>query len=132
VSFERVTISDEHGRSRFHRIYLIGTGKTFGVFLHHFVGSDARDQFHDHPWSFGLSVMLRGEYVEERLRPDGSTARRTRRAGSIAAVGPLDMHRVELRARQSAWTLFVHGPKVREWRFLDVLTVTFRSWRASA
>ncbi len=76
------TIVGADGRPRLHRHYLLGTGKTFGIFLHHFVDSDDRDELNDHPWRGG--------------RP--------------------------------AWTLLVHGPKVRRWGFLDLATGGFRFW----
>jgi hypothetical protein len=122
-------ITGADGKPKFHRAYLLGTGKTFGVFLHHFVGDDAPSEFHDHPWSWGLSLVLRGGYVEERRRrDDGRITRRRLRPGALNLLLPGVFHRVELCDGREAWTLFIHGPKVRNWGFLDSLTGVFRFW----
>lgn len=126
---ERTTILANDGEPKLHRDYLLGTGKTFGVFLHRFVASDAPSEFHDHPWSWGASLILRGGYVEERRRRDDCTiTRRWLGPGRVNFLSPGIFHRVELRDRRPAWTLFVHGPKVRRWGFLDSVTGAFRFW----
>jgi hypothetical protein len=99
------------------------------VFLHQFVGSDPPTQFHDHPWTWGVSLILRGGYLEERR--DRERARNTRRwlgPGRLNMLRPGDFHRVELHNGRPAWTLFVHGPKVRPWGFLDAITNAFTPW----
>src|SRR5437868_2995851 len=72
----RSTIEGDDGAPKIHRHYLVGTRKTFGVFLHHFVGSDSPTEFHDHPWSWSLSLVLRGGYSEERRRRHDATVTR--------------------------------------------------------
>jgi hypothetical protein len=125
----RATISGHDGQPKLHRHYLIGTGKTFGVFLHHFVSSDAPTELHDHPWSWAVSLVLRGGYVEERRRRDDPTlTRRWLGVGRVNLLVPGTFHRVELAGGRPAWTLFVHGAKVRRWGFLDPLTGAFRFW----
>jgi hypothetical protein len=125
----RTTIFDDEGRPKIHRFYLFGTGKTFGVFLHHFVGDDAPTTFHDHPWTWGISVVLRGGYVEERRDHEPAQSRRRWLGpGRLNFLRPGVFHRVELRQGRSAWTLFVHGRKTRRWGFLDSRTGDFRFW----
>lgn len=125
----RATILDEDGEPKLHRHYLFGTGKTFGVFLHHFVGSDSATEFHDHPWSWAVSFVLRGGYLEDRRTRDRpAIARRWIGAGRFNWLPPNMFHRVELRQGRPAWTLFIHGPKVRKWGFLDAVTGNFRFW----
>lgn len=131
MSPERATIPGDDGKPKFHRYYILGTGKTFGLFLHHFVRSDAPRQFHDHPWSWGVSIILRGGYLEERRRRDGgAVTRRHRKPGRCNVLLPGVFHRVEVCENRPAWTLFLHGPKVRDWGFLDAVTGSFRFWRA--
>jgi hypothetical protein len=126
---ERTTIRGEGGEPKIHRHYLFGTGKTFGVFLHRFVASDEPGRFHDHPWSWAVSLILRGGYLEERRRRDDSASTtRWLGPGHINVIRPHRFHRVELRDGRPAWTLFIHGPKVRRWGFLDAATGTFRFW----
>ena len=127
----RATILDDRGAPKIHRYYLIGTGKSFGVFLHHFVGSDSPTQFHDHPWTWGVSLILRGGYIEERRgREAASSTRRWLGVGRLNLLRPGVFHRVELHKR-TAWTLFVHGRKVRRWGFLDAVTGAFELWSPS-
>ena len=126
---QRATIFGEGDAPKIHRHYLVGTGKTFGVFLHHFVGSDPPTQFHDHPWTWGVAIVLHGGYIEERCDRGGN--RRVRRwlgPGRVNVLRPGVFHRVELRDRRSAWTLFVHGRKIRRWGFLDSVTGAFELW----
>lgn len=107
---------------------MLGTGTTFGVFLHHFVGSDAPTVFHDHPWTWGLSLVLRGGYIEERCANAISpVTRRALRPGRFKLLRLGVFHRVELRAGRPAWTLFVHARKVRRWGFLDRVTGAVRT-----
>ena len=129
---QRTTIWDEAGNPKIHRHYLFGTGRTFGVFLHNFVGSDAPTVFHDHPWTWGVALVLRGGYLEERRDREGARlTRRWLRPGRVNFLPPGMFHRVELRDRRPAWTLFVHGRKVRRWGFLDSVTGAFHFWRAN-
>src|SRR5262245_48626738 len=124
---ERATIPGEDGRPKLYRTYLFGTGKTFGLFLHQFVRSDAPTRFHDHPWRWSVSFILRGGYVEERRRRDeGTVTRRYLKPGRFNVLVPEVFHRVELCDGRPAWTLFLHGPKIREWGFLDAVTGSFR------
>lgn len=128
----RATILDDGGRPKIHRHYLLGSGKTFGVFLHHFVGSDSPTQLHDHPWTWGVSLILRGGYIEERRTREAATStRRWLGPGRINVLRPGIFHRVELRDHRPAWTLFVHGRVVRRWGFLDAVTRAFTLWSAS-
>jgi hypothetical protein len=123
---ERTTIFGVDGRAKLHRRYLIGTGKTFGVFLHHFVASDEPWRMHDHPWSWAFALVLAGGYREWRLGADG--IERSRWLGPRRINVVRGFHRVELRGGRPAWTLFVHGPKVRRWGFLDLITRSFQLW----
>lgn len=119
----------------------------FNLFVHEFLRSDDDRALHDHPWA-NVSLMLDGEYrewtpidcpiidlprgskwdanpstsgiVRGDLRKEGEL--RFRRAGSP--------HRIELLrswygknispalAEKPCITLFMTGPKVREWGFL--------------
>jgi hypothetical protein len=125
----RNTIAGDDGNPKIHRHYLFGTGKTFGVFLHYFVGSDPATEFHDHPWSWSVSIVLCGGYTEERRgRYDSTITRRWLGPGRVNLLLPDIFHRVELRDRRPAWTLFIHGPKIRKWGFLDSTTGAFRLW----
>ncbi|MCU1279844.1 MAG: hypothetical protein JWM53_3390 [bacterium] len=122
----RVSIAFSDGRLKMRRFYLVGSGDTLGVMLHQFVADEEEGTLHDHPWRWGVSLMLSGGYFEERL--DGAGRRRTRwvAPGRLNVVRGDRFHRVALRAGRPAWTLFLHGPRARPWGFLDVVTRAFR------
>jgi hypothetical protein len=122
------SISGPDGRPKLHRYYLVGRGNTFGVFLHHFVASDEAWRMHDHPWRWAFALVLAGGYREWRLASDGRQWSRWLGRGHINIVSGTDFHRVELPRARPAWTLFVHGPKVRRWGFLNLVTRVFELW----
>jgi hypothetical protein len=122
----------DNGKPKVHRRYLLGSGKTFGLFVHNFVASEAPTVFHDHPWTWGLALVIRGGYIEERCARDGT--KRTKRwlgLGRMNLLLPGVFHRVELRDGRPAWTVFVHGRKVRRWGFLSAVTGAFHFWSPS-
>lgn len=101
------------------------------VFLHEFHRSDDDRALHDHPWPW-ITVLLEGRYIEHlpanRRRPAGPTRMVLRRAGDVVvrAWAPRP-HRVELVDRRPVTTLFLTGPKVREWGFY--CTWGWRHWK---
>lgn len=87
-------------------------------YLHEIFGSDNELILHDHPWP-SLSFVLKGAYVEHTIRAGGIHERRIRKAGDIIFRLPATPHRLEMPegAEDSCWTLFLAGPRVREWGF---------------
>lgn len=88
-------------------------------YLHHFVSADAERWLHDHPFD-GLSIVLTGSYIEERLTClDWPTIRvHERRIRWFNYVAGTCFHRV-LSPRPDTWTLFLHSPKYKGWGFLE-------------
>ena len=93
----------------------------FNVFLHKFLKSDP-DDVHDHPWSYA-TLILKGGYWE--WIPQFNSA--GEKIGEVAAwrgpghfrISPASSyHRIELDPAVTAWTLFMPGPKQRDWGFL--------------
>lgn len=124
----RATIPTRDEAPKIYRYYLLGTGKTWGVFLHHFVAADAAGEMHDHPWRWGVAVVLAGGYREERLGRSGAVAARRLRAGSFNLIRGTDFHRVEP-DQGGAWTLFLHSPVAKRWSFLDLVSRTLRQYQ---
>ena len=83
----------------------------FNVFLHNFHKGDL-DDLHDHPWPY-FTLILRGGYWEHT--PKGKF---WRRPGHFRFSSPKSLHRIELEPGIEPWTLFVPGPKLREWGFI--------------
>lgn len=81
------------------------------LYVHEFLRSDDDRALHDHPW-WSVSVCLDGEMVEHL---PGGRIRRVR-AGDLRVRGARHAHRLEL-VSDRALTLFLTGPKVREWGF---------------
>jgi len=93
----------------------------FNVFLHKFLKGDP-DDIHDHPWPYA-TLILKGGYYEwvPSFNPDGTKnceIRHWRRPGHFRICGSESYHRIELAPGVTAWTLFMPGPKQRDWGFL--------------
>jgi hypothetical protein len=114
------------------RWWVIPRNRFFNIYLHHICRSDDDRALHDHPWA-SCSIILKGGYWEHT--PDG---RFWRKPGSVRFRRATAAHRLELSQesvfvthaaywtkqvervtiRTPAWTLFITGPRVREWGFL--------------
>lgn len=96
------------------RWHLIPRNRWFNIYLHKFIGDDDERACHDHPWN-SFSIRLRGQ-LRELIRMDSGaeywflTPRLTYRPATFA-------HRLELVGNKSAWTLFMTGPRTRDWGF---------------
>ncbi len=101
----------------------------FNVYLHNFMNSDEDRALHDHPW-WNLSILLWGSYLEHIPKDHKKWTKDADRNETIKTRYPLipiyrepeAIHRVELfknpdGTERSVWTLFITGPKVREWGF---------------
>jgi hypothetical protein len=108
------------------RHWLLPRNRFFNVYVHEFLRSDDDRALHDHPWLFNASWLIDGQYVEHT--PAGQFARR---AGDWKFRWGAAAHRVELLVELEyepdwtviarplpCWTVFITGPRVREWGFL--------------
>ena len=98
------------------RWWLIPRNPVFNVYLHWFWRSDDDRALHDHPWLFNLSIMLRGAYTEHTIAAGGIHVRTVRNEGDWKLRLWGAPHRVELHDG-GCFTLFVTGPRCREWGF---------------
>ena len=93
----------------------------FNVFLHKFLKSDP-DDVHDHPWPYA-TLILKGGYYEWIPQFNSKNEKIGelqiwRGPGSFRVCGANSYHRIELDPNITAWTLFMPGPKQRDWGFL--------------
>lgn len=93
----------------------------FNLFLHKFLKGDP-DDVHDHPWPY-VTLILRGGYWEwvpvfNTLGEKINEIRTWRAPGHWRLCSARSYHRIELEPGVTAWTLFVPGPKQRDWGFL--------------
>ena len=93
----------------------------FNIFLHKFLKGDP-DDVHDHPWPYA-TLILKGGYYEwtPQFNAQGQKINEIARwcsAGSFRWAGANTYHRIELEPGVDCWTMFVPGPKQRDWGFL--------------
>lgn len=81
------------------------------VYLHSILKSDEDRAMHDHPWA-NTSFLIAGSYIEHT--PAGTFVRQ---AGDVIERAAGAMHRLEVIPGERAISLFITGPKVREWGF---------------
>jgi len=85
----------------------------FNIFLHNFHKGDP-DDLHDHPWPY-CTIILKGGYWEHLATGE----RKWRSPGQGRIAGSRSLHRIELEPGVDCWTLFIPGPQLREWGFVD-------------
>lgn len=107
---EPETFTDQRRGTFLHKYHLGALANDRRAYLHHIVRSDI-DDFHDHPWE-NTSVILAGGYWE--VTPEG---RWWRARGDVIQRSARALHRIELEPGLEPWSLFITGPKVREWGF---------------
>lgn len=103
------------------RWWLLPRNRLCNAYVHRFLRDDDDRALHDHPWP-SLSVVLSGGYYEITRGPDGTFERRWHGPGSVIFRRRTYTHRVELARDRDGkpvpcTTLFLIGPRVREWGF---------------
>jgi hypothetical protein len=116
------------------RWYLLPRNPICNIYLHHFLRDDDDRALHDHPWAWA-SWLLRGSYIEHTIAAGGVNHKRMRHVGSWKFSLPSRAHRIELvqvpdpevtykypfswasTIGAPCWTLFITGPRVRDWGF---------------
>lgn len=97
------------------------------LYLHRFHRSDDELELHNHPWEWAVSLILHAGYSEERL-VGGRVVRRDVKPWTLNFIGANTFHRIDL-VRGECWTLFIAGPIVQSWGFLDRYSKTFTNWK---
>lgn len=125
-----------HARPYLRRHWLLPRNPVFNVYVHEFLRSDDDRALHDHPWAFNLSWLMEGRYIEwvpshrmERGPHDDAVwvpdpqrpIPKFRRTGQFLLRWGGAAHRIQLHAEAGrelpCWTLFITGPRVRDWGF---------------
>jgi len=112
-------IPTRDGRPYLRRWHVTQRGRGPATYLHHFLASDDDRAMHDHPWP-SLGILLSGCYYEHNPVDDEPIHRLE---GDVVFRVPEYTHRIELERDQvtgqelPVWTLFMVGPRVREWGF---------------
>jgi len=101
------------------RWWIIPRNVGCNVYLHEILRSDDDRAGHDHPWH-NTSYLIDGSYDEVTYysqTPWQQAYRFTRNAGESIVRNPQDTHRLIVPEGGRAVSLFVTGPKVRNWGF---------------
>lgn len=99
------------------RWYLLPRNPLLNVYLHKFWRSDDDRALHDHPWA-NASVLINGFYLEHTIAAGGIHSHTLAKAGQVTVrpSGKL-AHRIELIYNKPCVTIFITGPRYREWGF---------------
>lgn len=98
------------------RWFAVPRNKYFNIYIHRIRHDDDDRALHDHPWR-SLSFMVQGEIVEHYKAPHGDWPRkRTLKAGEWVDRPADFAHRLTL-SGGPAITVFITGPRVRDWGF---------------
>ena len=100
------------GDNYLRRWWIIPRNEYSNVYLHEILQSDDDRALHDHPWA-STSFIIYGSYIEHL--PDG--VQHVRKAGDVIHREANQLHRLEIPENGRAVSLFITGPKIREWGF---------------
>jgi hypothetical protein len=98
------------------RWHVIPRNRVFNIYLHKFLRDDDDRVMHDHPY-ISLSLIIKGSYVECTPGTNGWTKRKTCKRWSLIFRRAVHRHRIELIEKSPAWTIFITGPRIRDWGF---------------
>jgi hypothetical protein len=99
------------GENYLRRWWVIPRNPFCNVYLHDILGSDDGRALHDHPFT-NTSFLIYGCYFEHT--PEGMVVRS---AGDVVSREASDSHRLEVIPGKRAISLFMTGPRVRQWGF---------------
>ena len=107
------------------RHFLIPRNPVFNIYVHEFLRSDDDRAHHDHPWLFNVSWLIDGQYIEHIIAKGGVLIKTLRSAGAFKFRWGKAPHRLELchdpfaeiHHNLPCWTVFITGPRIREWGF---------------
>jgi NTP pyrophosphatase (non-canonical NTP hydrolase) len=100
------------GDNYLRRWWVVPRNQWCNVYLHEILRSDDDRALHDHPWA-NSSFVIEGGYIEHLPAGD----RRNCKPGSIVHREAEQRHRLEITDGGRAVSLFITGPKIREWGF---------------
>ncbi len=100
------------GDNYLRRWWVVPRNPWCNVYLHEIRKSDDDRALHDHPWA-NSSFVIDGGYIEHL--PGGEAVARV--AGDFVQREAEALHRLEIVENRPAISLFITGPKIREWGF---------------
>lgn len=106
------------GDNYLRRWFVIPRNRWFNIYLHMIRRSDDDRALHDHPW-WNCSIILAGGYFEHTIADGGVESRTWRGSGSVTFRRAKAAHRLEVDRERFpfALSLFITGPRIRQWGF---------------
>lgn len=98
------------------RWHVLPRNDWFNVYVHKMVANDDEHATHDHPY-YSVSLCLRGAMVECVRQADGQETWRPVNAGDVVARPARFAHRLSIVGAETPVTVFITGPRIREWGF---------------
>ncbi len=95
------------------RWWVIPRNRFFNIYLHCILKDCDDRALHDHPW-WNISILLKGHLAEVH---GAGRVRYFKRFIPIFRQAKTQHRLFMPRGRKSAWTLFITGPRVRQWGF---------------
>jgi hypothetical protein len=119
-------ILKDNGLEYMKRWFIIPRNRFFNIYLHHIMASDDERALHDHMY-WNISILLKSVYLEHFEHH-----KKWRVSPSIILRKPETLHRIELTRNEygieiPTWSLFITGPRVRDWGFK--CPQGWRNWR---
>lgn len=100
------------------RWWIIPRNPQFNIYYHRILHDDDDRALHDHPWeSFSFMTKGRLREITEVNNKNEVIQSRLLSAGECVFRSSTFKHRLELIGNEPAETLFITGPKVRDWGF---------------
>lgn len=118
-------INVEHMNGNFHKVHLLD----LGLVLHRFLGPDACEEPHDHPFDITVTV-LEGGYVEHIYALDGKHTVHHRHVGDTFTIPHDRIHCIADLPEGTAQTIASYGPFLRPsgfWKWEDSVPLR-RQW----
>ena len=113
LSGKCITINGEPYLTRY---YLVGNGLGRGVeiYIHKLHRRDSFRWLHNHPWTWFLSIVLSGYYIQRVIQPNKGTAKTEQRVTWINFFRKRTRyHAITEVAPGGTWTLVIVPPKTR-------------------
>ncbi len=119
-----LTVFNDRGEVYLERWHIIPRNPYFNIYLHKFTKSYA-EVLHDHPWC-SLSYTISGVVLEtiltkrpKRLCDIGAYLKeRIVMKGAWMVRSSKMFHYITTLNQTPVWTIFITGPKIKEWGFL--------------
>ena len=100
------------------RWWLLPRNRLCNIYFHMMLADDDDRALHDHPyWSLSLNLSRNVGEVYQRDPPHGAQRMRWFGLGQWVWRSPTFAHRLVLRPASIGYTLFLTGPRIRDWGF---------------